>query len=142
MHRFGWMGLGALGGVVLAGGFAVYIINILIPWEAICATVAPSQELVRIGGSLIMELEAWLASAQAFLAAGEPEAQAQEVRQGLGGALDRAQSQLQAGASVVVNATIEPLRLLIEAAQLVLREIRAVVEAAQTSLDSIDQARC
>ena len=143
MHRLGWtglgMGLGVVGAAILGW---VVIIQILIPWEAICATVAPSQEVVRQGSVLIAELQAWLREAEEFLRTGGSSEQSTEVRQGLGGLLDRASGEVQTAASVVVDVVTAPLRLLIDAAQVVLEAVRGVVEAARESLDSIDQSQC
>ena len=142
MHRLGWTGLGMAIGVALAGGFAIVMVQILIPWEAICATVAPSQEVVRLGGLLIAELQAWLLKAEEFVSSGGSPAQGTEVREGLGGLLDRAKGEVQTATNVVVDVVTAPLRLLIDAAQAVLAAVQGVVEAARESLDSIDRARC
>ena len=142
MYRLGWIGLGAAAGVVLAGGFAVVIIQILIPWEAICATVAPSQEVVRLGSVLITEIQSWLVKAEEFLSMGGSSGQATEVREGLGGLLDRAKGEVQAATNIAVDVVAAPLRLLIDAAQVVLEAIKGVVDAARDSLESIDQSRC
>ena len=142
MHRLGWMGLGAVAGIVLAGGFAIVIIQILIPWEAICATVAPSQEVVRLGSMLINELQAWLVIAEEFLSVSDSTAQPTEIREGLGGILDRAKGELQTTANVAVDVFASPLRLLIDVAQTLLEAVQAVVDAARDSLESIDQSRC
>ena len=142
MYRLGWAGLGMLVGVILAGGFAIVIVQILIPWEAICATVAPSQEVVRLGSLLIAELQAWLLKAEEFIGSGGSPAQGTEVREGLGGLLDRAKGEVQAATNVIVDVVTAPLRLLIDAAQVILDAVQGVVDAARESLDSIDQSRC
>ena len=142
MHRLGWVGLGAVAGIVIAGGFAIALIQILIPWEAICATVAPSQEVVRLGSALIAELQAWLVKAEEFLSVGSSLGQATEAREGLGGLLDRAKGELQTSTNVVVDVVTAPLQLLIDMAQVVLEAVRGVVDAARDSLDSVDQSRC
>ena len=142
MHRLGWTGLGMAIGVILAGGFAIVMIQILIPWEAICATVAPSQEVVRLGSLLITELQAWLLKAEEFMSSGGSPAQGTEVREGLGGLLDRARGEVQTATSVVVDVVTAPLQLLIDAAQVALDAVQGVVDAARESLDSIDQSRC
>ena len=142
MHRLGWTGLGVVIGVILAGGFAIALIQILIPWEAICATVVPSQEVVRLGSLLIAELQAWLLKAEEFISSGGSPAQGTEVREGLGGLLDRVKGEVQTATSVVVDVVTAPLRLLIDAAQVVLEAVQGVVDAARESLESIDQSRC
>ena len=142
MYRLGWAGVGMLVGVILAGGFAIVIVQILIPWEAICATVAPSQEVVRLGSLLIAELQAWLLKAEEFIGSGGSPAQGTEVREGLGGLLDRAKGEVQAATNVIVDVVTAPLRLLIDAAQVILDAVQGVVDAARESLDSIDQSRC
>ena len=142
MYRLGWAGLGMLVGVILAGGFAIVIVQILIPWEAICATVAPSQEVVRLGSLLIAELQAWLLKVEEFIGSGGSPAQGTEVREGLGGLLDRAKGEVQAATNVIVDVVTAPLRLLIDAAQVILDAVQGVVDAARESLDSIDQSRC
>ena len=142
MHRLGWTGLGVLVGVILAGGFAIVIIQILIPWEAICATVAPALEVVRLGSALISELQAWLLKAEEFIDSGGSPAQGSEVREGLGGLLDRAKGEVQTATNVVVDVVTTPLQLLVDAAQVVLEAVQSVVDATRESLDSIDQSRC
>ena len=129
-------------GVVLAGGFAFVIIQILIPWEAICATVAPTQEVIRLGSVLIAELQGWLMKAEEFISSGGSPAQGTEVREGLGGLLDRARGEVQTATNVVVDVVTAPLQLLIDAAQVVPEAVQGVVDAARESLDSIDQSRC
>ena len=76
------------------------------------------------------------------MSSGGSPAQGTEVREGLGGLLDRAKGEVQTAAEVVVDVVTAPLRLLIDAAQVVLEAVRGVVEAARESLESIDQARC
>ena len=142
MHRLGWIGLGALIGVILAGGFTIVLIQILIPWEAICATVAPSQKVVELGGALIIELQAWLVKAEEFLSVGASAEQTAEAREGLGGILDKAKDELQGVATATIDLLTAPLRLLIDVAQVLLGSVQEVVDAARDSLDSIDQARC
>lgn len=142
MHRLSWTGLGMLIGVILAGGLAMALIQMLIPWEAICATVAPSQEVVRLGSLLIAEFQAWLLKAEEFMSSGGSPAQGTEVREGLGGLLDRAKGEVQTATGVVVDVVTDPLRVLIDAAQVVLEAVQGAVDAARESLDSIDQSRC
>ena len=142
MHRLGWTGLGAVVGIAIAGGAAVILIQMLIPWEEICLTVAPSLEVVRLGSALIAELQAWLVKAEEFLRVGDSTAQSTEVREGLSGLLDRAKDDLQTATNVVVDVVTEPLRLLIDAAQIVLEAVRGMVDAVRDSLESIDQSRC
>jgi len=129
-------------GVILAGGFAIALFQILIPWEAICATVAPSQDVVRLGSLLIAEFQAWLLKAEEFMSSGGSPAQGTEVREGLGGLLDRTKGEVQTATGVVVDVVTAPLRVLIDAAQVVLEAVQGAVDAARESLDSIDQSRC
>lgn len=136
------MGLGAAAGIVLAGALAIAAFQMLIPWETICATVAPTQEMVRLGSALIVELQAWLVKAEEFLSAGGSTAQSTEVREGLGGLVDRARGALQTTATVAVDVVAAPLMLLIDAAQILLESIQDAVDAARDSLESIDQSRC
>ena len=143
MHRLGWTSLGIGLGIILTAALGwVVVVQILVPWEAICATVAPTQELVRLGSALIAELQAWLATAEEFLAAGATPEQTEQAREGLGGLLDRAKGEAQAATSVVVDVVTAPLRLLIDAAQAALAAVQDVVDAARESLASIDQSRC
>ena len=141
MHRFGWMGLGALIGAVAIGGVAIVIVQIIIPWDVICATIAPTQRLVEAGGALIAELRSWLDAAEAALSAGATEEQTTQAREGLGGLIDRARDQALDVASSAANVVAAPLRALIDIAQALLAVAQEAVDAALESLASIE-GRC
>ncbi len=83
-----------------------------------------------------------LHSAEEFISSGGSPAQGSEVREGLGGLLDRAKGEVQSATNVVVDVVTAPLQLLIDAAQVVLEAVQSVVDATRESLDSIDQSRC
>lgn len=138
VNRIGWTALGIVIGLFVAAGLGVIVIQIVIPWEAICATVAPTQELVRVSNALISELQSWLAQAEEFLSAGG----STPDRQGLGGLIGRAQEVAQPATSAVIDIVTAPLRTLIDAAQAVLASVQSVLDAANSSLASIDQAQC
>ncbi len=142
MHRVGWIGLGALIGAVAIGGIAIVIVQIIIPWEVICATVAPTLSLIESGSALISELRSWLDAAEEALTMGGSEEQTSQAREGLGGLLDKAKEEAMDVASVAGNAATAPLRALIDIAQAVLVVAQEAVDAARESLSSIDQSRC
>ena len=141
MYRLGWVGLGALIGAVAIGGVAVIIVQIIIPWDAICATVAPAQRVVDTGGALIAELRAWLAAADAALAADSTE-QTATAREGLGGLLDRARDTATATAGAAVDVMTAPIRVLVSLAFVVVSAVEEAVESARASLAAIDQTQC
>ena len=139
--KLGYVGLGALLGAVAIGGVGFYVVQLMIPWEAICATVAPSQRIVETGGALIADMRAWLDAAEAALSTGDP-AEAEQAKSGLGGLLDRAKEQaVETGGSLLDVATA-PLRALIDLAQVVLAAVSEAVDAATAALDAIDSTRC
>ena len=142
MHRIGWIGLGALIGAIAVGGFAVIIVQIIIPWDVICATVAPSLRVIETGGTLIAELRSWLDAAEAALSAGPSEDQTTQAREGLGGLLDRAREGALDAASGAVDIAAAPLRALIDIAQALLTVAQDAVDAARESLDAIDRTKC
>lgn len=140
--RVGWIGLGALIGAVAVGGVAVIIVQIIIPWDAICATVAPAQRVVETGGALIAELRAWLDAAEAALSAGGSPDQTATAREGLGGLLDRARDTAATTTGAAVDVMIAPIRALVSLAVSVLGAIEETVESARASLEAIDQTQC
>ena len=142
MHRIGWIGLGALIGAVAIGGIAIVIVQIIIPWDVICATVAPSLRMIETGGALIAELRSWLDAAEAALSAGPSEEQTAQAREGLGGLLDRAREGALDAASAAANVAAAPLRGLIDIAQALLAVAQDAVDAARESLDAIDRTQC
>ena len=89
MGRVMWVGAGVVGGFVLAAIVGVVVVNLLIPWEDICAVVPPLQTTIGVGGELLTALSAWLEQAQTWLAL-RPEDPTGD-REGLGGLLDAAQ---------------------------------------------------
>ena len=142
MHGVGWFGLGALIGAAVIGGGAIVIVQIIIPWDVICATIAPTQRLIEAGGALIAELRSWLDAAEATLSAGSPEEQTTQAREGLGGLLDRAKEEALDVASAAANVATAPLRALIDIAQALLGAVQEAVDAARESLASIDRTQC
>ena len=142
MHRVGWIGLGALIGAIAVGGVAIVIVQIIFPWDVICATVAPTLVLIESGSALIAELRSWLDAAEEALTMGGSEEQTSQAREGLEGLLDKAKEEAMDVASVAVNVATAPLRTLIDIAQAVLIVAQEAVDAARESLASIDRTRC
>lgn len=139
--RLGYVGLGALLGAVATGGVGFYVVQLMIPWEAICATVAPSQRIVEMGGALITDLRAWLDAAEAALSSGDP-SEAEQAKSGLGGLLDRAKEEAVETGGTLLSVATAPLRAVIDLAQAVLAAVSEAVDAAAAALDAIDSTRC
>ena len=135
------VGLGLLTGLVLAAAIGFIAIEVLLPWEDICAVVGPAQKVVETGSALLADLDAWLARAESFLSTSPPE-EATEARKGLGGLVDKAAEVAAGAAGVAVDVMTAPLEALIDLAQLLLGAVQAEVDAARDLLASIDQSRC
>ena len=129
-----WAGAGAIAGFVVAASVGVIVINMVIPWEDICAVLGPAQALAAAGASLLEELQAWLAQAESVLAAGKPESSS-GLSGGLGGILSNA-------AGEAINVILTPVTALIDLAQAVIVAVQSAVEAAQNVIESVDAARC
>ena len=141
-HRAGrditFASIGVFGGVLLAAAIGVIVVNIILPWEDICAVLGPAQELTRAGSELIDDLRAWLAQAERFLAADAP-SDAGARPDGLGGLLDRARDVTE---TVIAPALTAPLRALIDVVDGVLLAVQAAVDAARDVASAIDSSRC
>ena len=61
-----WVALGVVIGLIAAGSAGVVVVNLLIPWEDICAALGPAQIMAETGSTLITELLAWLDKARVF----------------------------------------------------------------------------
>ena len=142
MDKIGWMGLGVLIGAIAVGGIAIVVVQIIIPWDVICATIAPTQRVVETGSALIAELRAWLDAAESALSAGSSPEQTAQAREGLGGLLDKAKGTAVDVASAAANVATAPLRALIDIAQALLGAVQETVDAARDSLASIDRTQC
>ena len=129
--------IGVFGGVLLAAAIGVIVVNIILPWEDICAVLGPAQELARVGSDLIDDLRAWLAQAERFLTADAPSDAARP--DGLEGLLDRARD---VADTVIAPALTAPLRALIDVVDGVLLAVQAAVDAARDVVSAIDSSRC
>lgn len=141
MGKVMWAAAGVVGGFVLAAAVGVVVVNLLIPWEDICAVVPPLQTTLTVGGDLLAALSAWLEQAQAWLALRPGDAPA-EAREGVGGLLDAAQGIAGSAATVALDVVSAPLRVVVAVAAQVLDAVQTAVDAARGALESIDMARC
>ena len=141
MNRFVWFALGIFAGIVLAAATGAMVINLLIPWEDICAVVGPAQRVAETGSKLLTDLQDWLTKAESFLAADSPE-QAADTRAGLGGILDRAGSIVSDAKESAIDIVTAPLLAVVDLAQGVLSAVQATVDAARDVLASVDETRC
>ena len=134
--------LGAVAGVGLAIGIGILVIEILIPWEEVCAVLPPALKVVEIGGQLLTDLQAWLVKAEEFLSFGASEQAASEIRSGFGGLLDRAREITGDAVESVVSFVTAPLRTLIDLAQNLIGGIQSTVAASEEIIASIDATKC
>ena len=134
--------LGAVAGVGLAIGIGVLVIEILLPWEEVCAVLPAAQKVVEIGGQLLTDLQAWLVKAEEFLRIGASEQTASEVRSGFSGLLDRAKEITGDAVEPVVSFVTAPLRTLIDLAQNLISNIQSAVAASEDVIGSIDATKC
>ena len=140
-----WIGMavGAVAGLLIAGATGVVVVNLIIPWEDVCAVLGASHVVVEAGSSLISQLIEWLDEADAFLeAAPSAESAPSGTATGLSGLLDQAKSVTSSVQETAVNLVTLPLRALIEIAQAVLLAVQESVDAAQSVIESVDSARC
>ena len=140
-----WLGLGigAVAGLMIAGATGVLVINLLIPWEDLCAALAASHLVVETGSSLLSQLIEWLDAGDAYLvAAPEGEPATDEAAKGLAGLLDQAKSVTSSVQETAINLVTMPLRALIEIARAVLSAVQESVDAAKGVIESVDAARC
>ena len=142
LRDVGVFGLGGVAALVLIGGIAVYVINIIIPWEAICATLGPMQTLSTQASALLGELRTWLGGAEALLASASTADVPDEMSSGLGGLIDRAADIASDASSSVLNVVTAPLRGLIAAAEGVVAAVQAVLDSVTDAIASIDASRC
>ena len=143
MNRFIWLGLGAVGGFILAAAIGVVVVNLIIPWEDVCAVLGPAQTLAEAGSKLLSQLQDWLTKAESFLTTiGSTEEAAGEAKTGLAGLLDKAKEVAGDVTEAAIDIVTLPLEALIALAKVVLGEVQASVDAARNVIASIDAARC
>ena len=119
------------------------VVNLIIPWEDVCAVLAASHVVVDAGSSLISQLIEWLDAADTYLvAAPSAESAPAEAATGLSGLLDQAKALTSSVQETAVNLVTLPLRALIEIARAVLSAVQESVDAAQGVIESVDAARC
>lgn len=142
MNRFVWLGLGAVGGFVLAGAVGVMVVDLVIPWEDVCAVLGPAQGVAETGSTLLVQLQDWLTRAESLLATMSSAEEAAGTRTGLAGLLDKATGVTGELKAAVVDLVAMPLRALIDLAKVLLGEVQAAVDAARDVIASVDAARC
>ena len=122
--------------MIATGGVAIYVVQIIIPWEAICAAAAASQNVLDTGSALIGAIETWLAKAEELLATDSSD-EAGQAATGLSGLVSRAQGVT----NVAIDVVAAPLRTLIDSAQVLLAAVLAAVDSAKEALASVE-GRC
>ncbi len=142
MRNFLWLAIGVVIGVVGAGATGIVIVNLLIPWEDICAVIGPAQRVADTGATLLVSLQDWLAKAESLLATGSSDQVTEEARTGLGGIVDRAEAIVSDVKDSAIDIVTAPLQRLIDLAQGVLSAVQAAVDAARDVVASVDEARC
>ncbi len=143
MNKFVWLGLGAVGGFIVAAAIGFVVVNVMIPWEDVCAVLVPAQVLADTGSRLMIQLQEWLTTAENFLATlGGSEEEAGEVKTGLAGLLDKAKEVTGEVTAAVTRVLVLPLQALIELAKVVLGQVQESVDAARNVMAGIDAARC
>ena len=142
MRNFLWLAIGVVIGVVAAGTTGIVIVNLLIPWEDICAVIGPAQRVADTGATLLVSLQDWLAKAESLLATGSSDQVTEQARSGLGGIVDRAEAIVIDVKDSAIDIVTAPLQRLIDLAQGVLSAVQAAVDAARDVVASVDEARC
>ena len=142
MRNFLWLAIGVVIGVVGAGATGIVIVNLLIPWEDICAVIGPAQRVADTGATLLVSLQDWLAKAESLLATGSSDQVTEQARSGLGGIVDRAEAIVSDVKDSAIDIVTAPLQRLIDLAQGVLSAVQAAVDAARDVVASVDESRC
>ena len=142
MQRYLWLGLGIVVGFLVAGAVGVVVVNIVIPWEDVCAVLGPAQSLAESGSSLLAQLQEWLTKAEGFLATMGSAEEVAETKSGLAGLIDKAKDVVGDIQNVLVDIVVEPLQALIVLAKAVLASVQDAVDAAQRVIASVDASRC
>ena len=142
MNRLVWLGLGVVGGLVLASAIGVMVVNVIIPWEDVCAVLGPAQTLAEAGSRLLTQLQGWLTNAESFLTTIGSDEEVGEARTGLAGLIDQAKEVTSDMEAAIADVLTMPLQALIALAKVVLSAVQSSVEAAQNVMASIDAARC
>lgn len=137
-----WLGVGLIAGLILAGAMGVVVVQLMIPWEDVCAVLVPAQKLMESGSSLLTQLQDWLTQAEEFLVSMGDGEEVGEAKTGLAGLLDKAKGITGDIRDIVVDVVTLPLQALIDLARVVLNEVEASVDAAQKTISSIDVSRC
>jgi hypothetical protein len=136
-----WLIAGGIAGLVLAAAIGVVAVNLILPWDDICATFPHLQRVAEVGSKLLVNLQAWLTQAQDFLSL-RPLTSTEEARTGLSGLLDQAADVGVNVARTTLNVVTAPLQALIALTKEVLAAVQAAVDAARDAIDAIDAARC
>lgn len=123
-------------GLIAAGGVAVYVVQIIIPWEAVCAAATASQGVLEAGSTLIDEIESWIVKSKELLASGSTD-QTTQASSTLGGLVSRAQGIT----DVALDVVAAPLRTLIDSAQVLLATVQAAVDSAREAIAAVE-GRC
>ncbi len=144
MGKIGTFFVGSAAGFLLAAlvgaGVVLVVINVLIPWEEICAAVGPMQTAAREGRQLIATLTEWLERAEGFLAIATDAPS--ELGGSLSGILDRVGEIAGGAASLGLDILTAPLEALIDVAKSALGATEGAVKAAENVLASVDESRC
>ena len=127
----------------MAGAAGVMVVNLIIPWEDVCAVLGPAQALAESGSRLLAQLQDWLTDAESFLTTvSTTDEEAVEARTGLAGLLDKAKDVTGDVGATLVDILTMPLQALITLAKVVLSSVQDSVDAARNVIASIDAARC
>lgn len=141
MSNIVWFIIGGSAGLVLAAATGVVAVNLILPWEDICATLPHLQRVAEVGSRLLVDLQAWLTQAQDLLSL-RPSASIEEARSGLSGLLDQAAGIGADVAGTALNVVTAPLQALIALTKDVLEAVQAAVDAARDAIAAIAAARC
>ena len=133
--------IGVVVGLIGAAAIGVLVVNLILPWEDICAAIGPMQQVAESGSRLITDLQSWLTQVQDLLSQ-RPSASGEEARSGLSGLLDRATDVAGDVASTALDIMTAPLEALIALAQATLAATQDAVDAARNAVAAVDQARC
>ena len=136
-----WFVTGGITALVVVIAIGVAALDALLPWDGICAALAPMQHLVEAGSKLIPSLQHWLTQAQELLSQ-RPTAASEEARSGLAGLLDQATDVGVGLARTALDLLTAPLQALIALAKETLGAVQEAVDAAQRAIAAADAAQC
>lgn len=134
MNKVGLVAAGGLGGFLVAAAVGVVVVNLMLPWEDICAVLAPTQALIETGTVLLDRLQGWLIDAESLVAAGKTGV-SDSAASGLSGIIS-------SGIGKGVEIAAAPIEALIDVAQAVVAAVQATLDAAHAVVESVDSARC